>query len=160
MIKKKITGHPKNLILDLDGVFTDGKIYYTKDGKIMKVFGPDDHEAINSIKHLLNIHVVTADSKGFKISEKRIRYDMGLKIDLVDSIDRLNWIKERFRLDETIYMGDGIWDFLVFDKVLYSISTSNALKPTKVKADYVTEYTGGERAVAEAILHIREKFFF
>ena len=56
-------------------------------------------------------------------------------------------------------MGDGIFDHYVMRKVAYGISTSNADKNAIKFSDYVTERKGGERAVAEACLHILERFF-
>jgi 3-deoxy-D-manno-octulosonate 8-phosphate phosphatase (KDO 8-P phosphatase) len=47
----------------------------------------------------------------------------------------------------------------VFDKVGYSIAPNNADSNLKKKADYVTDRAGGDRAVAEACLHILEIFF-
>ena len=35
----------KNFILDVDGVFTDGKFHYTENGKVMKIFGDADNDA-------------------------------------------------------------------------------------------------------------------
>jgi 3-deoxy-D-manno-octulosonate 8-phosphate phosphatase (KDO 8-P phosphatase) len=159
MIRKQNRIKPKNFVLDLDGVFTDGKFYYTSEGKYMKAFGADDHDGLLILSKLLNIHVVTADTKGFEISKKRIQHDMGLKIDIVSATERPSWINQRFNVNETIYMGDGIFDHLVFSEVFYSISPSNALDFTKTKADFVTKNSGGERAVAEACLHILNKFF-
>ena len=56
-------------------------------------------------------------------------------------------------------MGDGIYDPLVFKKVGYSIAPANAFFKTKEMANFVTNARGGEGAVAEACLHILEKFF-
>jgi 3-deoxy-D-manno-octulosonate 8-phosphate phosphatase (KDO 8-P phosphatase) len=158
MFKRTDKTTPRYFVLDLDGVFTDGKFYYSEDGKYMKVFGPDDHDCIKILKQFMIIHVVTADSKGFKISEKRINEDMGLEIDLVSAIDRADWVAQKFDLEKTIYMGDGVLDHLVFDKVFYSIAPSNAMRSTKNKASFVTENSGGNRAVAEACMHILHKF--
>jgi 3-deoxy-D-manno-octulosonate 8-phosphate phosphatase (KDO 8-P phosphatase) len=159
MLKKKERFFPTNFILDLDGVFTDGKFYYTNDGKYMKVFGADDHDCLSALSKLLAINVITADSKGFEISQKRIQQDMGFQIDLVSATERASWISSRFNIDKTIYMGDGVLDYLVFSKVFYAIAPANALQVTKNKADFVTKNSGGERAVAEACLHIVNKFF-
>jgi 3-deoxy-D-manno-octulosonate 8-phosphate phosphatase (KDO 8-P phosphatase) len=159
MIKKINKVTPKYFILDLDGVFTDGKFYYSQDGKYMKVFGADDHDCLNVIKQYLKIHVVSADAKGFEISKRRIQQDMGFNIDLVDASKRVEWLEKNFDLSKTIYMGDGVFDYLVFQKVFYSIAPSNALKSTRNKASFVTNNAGGERAVAEACMHILYKFF-
>ena len=159
MFKKLQRIVPLNFILDLDGVLTDGKFYYSQDGKYMKVFGADDHDCINVLKEFIKIHVVTADSKGYEISKKRISEDMALDIDLVSAKDRVEWMTKRFDLDKTIYMGDGVLDYLVFKEVFYSIAPANALGSTKNKASFVTKNSGGDRAVAEACIHILNKFF-
>ena len=159
MIRKMNRIVPEFFVLDLDGVFTDGKFYYSQDGKYMKVFGADDHDCLNIVKQFMKIHVVTADSKGFEISKKRINEDMGLDIDLVDAANRVEWLAKNFDLSKTIYMGDGVFDYLVFHKVFYSIAPANALSSTKNKASFVTKNAGGERAVAEACMHILNKFY-
>jgi len=56
-------------------------------------------------------------------------------------------------------MGDGIFDHYVFKKIGYSIAPGNANSVAKKYADYVTKRNGGDRAVAEACLHILERFF-
>ena len=40
----------KNFIFDIDGVFTDGSFYYSEEGKIIKMFGDADNDAL-SIAH-------------------------------------------------------------------------------------------------------------
>ncbi len=150
---------PKNFILDVDGVFTDGKFYYTTDGKIMKKFGPEDNDGLSLLKGKLHIHAISGDKNGFAITQKRIADDMKIPLDMVSTFQRIEWIKERFNPSETIYMGDGIYDPLVFKEVGYSIAPANAFYTTKSKADFVTNAKGGEGAVAEACIHILEKFF-
>ena len=86
----------KVLILDVDGVMTDGKFFYDENGKSFKIFGPDDSDALGIIKHLLEVRFVTGDRKGFKISKRRIVDDMGFKLDLVSTLKRLEWIEERY----------------------------------------------------------------
>ena len=159
MVRKLEKIVPLNFVLDLDGVLTDGKFYYSQDGKHMKVFGADDHDCINILKNFMKIHVVTADSKGYEISKRRINVDMALDIDLVSATDRVEWLAKRFDLEKTIYMGDGVFDYLVFQEVFYSIAPANALRSTKDKASFVTKNSGGDRAVAEACIHILHKFF-
>ena len=56
-------------------------------------------------------------------------------------------------------MGDGIFDHYVFKAVGYAIATADADEYAKKTADFVTKRNSGERAVAEACLHILEKFF-
>lgn len=146
------------MILDVDGVLTDGGFYYTIDGKVMKKFGPDDNDALSLLRPHLEILFVTGDKKGFEISRKRIE-DMRFELFLVSTIRRVDWIKERYNLGDVIYMGDGIFDHYVMREVGYSIATCDADEHAKKYADYVTKRAGGRRAVTEACLHIMEKFF-
>lgn len=148
----------KNFLIDVDGCLTTGQFLYSKDGKVLKVFGPDDADALSVLKKYLNIEMISGDKRGFAITKKRMD-DMGFPVSLVSTFERIEWFKERFNLKETIYMGDGIYDALVFDKVGYSIAPANAFYIAKQKADFVTQAKGGEGAVAEACLHIMEKFF-
>ncbi len=149
----------KVFILDTDGVITTGKFFYTAEGKAMKVFGPDDNDALSLLKPYLETRFVTGDKKGYPISKKRISDDMKFQLDLVSTIHRVEWIKERYNLAEVIYMGDGIFDHYVMQRVGYSIAPANADKLTASQANYVTKRSGGDRAVAEACLHILEEFF-
>ena len=149
----------KVFILDTDGVITTGQFFYTAEGKAMKVFGPDDNDALTLLKPYLETRFVTGDKKGYPISKKRISDDMKFKLDLVSTIHRVEWIKKRYNLAEVIYMGDGIFDHYVMQRVGYSIAPANADKLTASQANYVTKRSGGDRAVAEACLHILEEFF-
>ncbi len=149
----------KNFILDVDGVLTNGKYYYTTEGKVMKSFGPDDHDALLLLKPYINICMITGDKKGFNITKKRVVIDMKFPLHEVSTFDRMKWISDNFNPEETIYMGDGIFDVKVFNNVAYSIAPNNAFYKTKEKADFVTYSCGGDSAVAEACIHIMDKFF-
>ena len=156
-MKKKLK--PKNFILDVDGVLTTGQFLYDENGKKFKIFGPDDSDALNILKKYINIVFVSADKRGFKISKKRVKDDMGYPIYLVQSLKRVDWIDKKFNLKQTIYMGDGFYDHLVMKKSFYSISTSDSDINAKKFAKYITKREGGKRAVAEASMHILKKFF-
>ena len=149
----------KHFILDVDGVLTDGRFFYSAEGKIFKVFGPHDSDALNILKDHLYIHMITGDKRGFEITKKRVADDMGFPLDLVSTFERIDWLAQRFNPKETIYMGDGLFDVLVFDKVGYSIAPANAFYVARNRANFVTSHQGGNGAVAEACLHIMEKFF-
>ena len=150
---------PTILILDVDGVLTTGQFLYDRTGKVMKVFGPDDNDALSLLRPYLEIRFVTGDRKGFSITKKRVVDDMNYPLDLVSTIRRAGWIKKRYSLNNVIYMGDGIFDHYVFKQVGYSIATNDADENAIKHADYVTKRSGGNRAVAEACLHILERFF-
>jgi|TARA_B110000196_G_scaffold310578_1_gene313499 3-deoxy-D-manno-octulosonate 8-phosphate phosphatase (KDO 8-P phosphatase) len=150
---------PEMFVLDVDGVLTTGQFLYSKNGKEFKVFGPDDNDGLSLLKPFLKIHFVTQDKKGFAISKKRIVTDMKYPLDLVKTLDRVEWMKKKMSLNKIIYMGDSIFDHLIFSKVGYSIAPANADNLAKKNADFVTKRNSGERAVAEACIHILKKFF-
>ncbi len=147
------------LIFDVDGVLTTGQFLYTATGKFAKVFGPDDHDALTLLRHHIEIRFVTGDSKGFDISTRRIVEDMHFPLDLVSTVKRIHWIKERYNPVKVIYMGDGIFDHYVMQEVGYAIAPANADPNAKRFANFITRRSGGDRAVAEACLHILERFY-
>ena len=149
----------KIFILDVDGVMTTGQFLYTSEGKSLKIFGPDDSDGLLLLKSYIAIHFVTGDRKGFPISQKRIVEDMKYSLDLVSTIRRIDWIREHYDPAQVIYMGDGIFDHYVMREVGYSIAPANADLNAKQHADFITQRSGGDRAVAEACLHILDKFF-
>ena len=101
----------------------------------------------------------TLDVMRNKITKKRIVDDMNYSLNLVSTVRRVEWIKKNFKIDEVIYMGDGIFDHYVMKKVGYSIAPANADINAKRYANFVTKRSGGDRAVAEACIHILKKFF-
>ncbi len=148
----------KAFVIDIDGVMTDGKMYYTAEGKLMKAFGPDDHEALHLLDKKMQVLFTSGDHRGFPISQRRVQ-DIGYEI-VLTSVDgeRKKMIQDKFGLSETIYMGDGIYDAALFQDVGYSICPHDAFYLARQAADYITRSNGGERAVAEACMHILGKF--
>ena len=146
-------------IVDVDGTLTTGEYIYDSKGKKLKVFGPDDSDALRILNNFLKIVFVTGDKKGFPISKRRIVNDMKFQLYFVNSFERIEWIKNRFNNYNVIYMGDGIFDHKVFKKVFYSICPKNSGSYLKTKADYVSNFKGGNRAVADACRHILKNFF-
>ncbi len=149
----------KAFLIDVDGVMTDGKMLYSAEGKVMKVFCADDHDALTLLKPHLDIQFLSADHRGFDITRKRIVDDMGMPLHQVSSAGRLSWIKDRWNPADIIYMGDGIFDHYVFKHIGYAIAPADADAYTLGCAHYVTKRRGGDRAVAEAALHILGRFF-
>jgi 3-deoxy-D-manno-octulosonate 8-phosphate phosphatase (KDO 8-P phosphatase) len=149
----------KAFILDVDGVMTTGQFLYNADGKAYKIFGPDDSDGLKLLDPHIDILFVSADKRGFEISKKRITDDMGYSLELVSSFERLEWIKSRYDASDVIYMGDGFFDHKIMINVGYSIAPKNADFNAQKNAKFVTARKGGDRAVAEACVHILKTFF-
>ncbi len=150
---------PKYFLLDVDGVMTSGNFIYSRKGKIYKEFGPDDSDALNVLKKFIKIQFITSDKKGFSISKKRIHKDMGFNINLIPTFQRVKWAEKNLDLNNTIFMGDGIFDYMLMKKTYYSICTKNCSSIAKKYANFQTRNEGGNRAVAEACIYILKKFF-
>lgn len=139
------------LIVDVDGVLTDGTFWYTEEGKVAKRFGPDDNEALGLLRKYMDIVIVSGDKRGWDITKSRID-DMGFQLQYVPGgRKRLDWIKERYDPAKVIYIGDGLKDWIVFEGVEFAICTADALEMTQDAADCVLFNDGGHRAVAEAV---------
>lgn len=149
---------PSYFILDVDGVLTDGKFIYSKEGKLYKVFGPHDHDGIKMIQKKIKIIFVTADSSGFDISKKRLVDDMKQTLLLVKEKDRLTYLVKNFDLKHSIYMGDGYFDAPILKYCFYGIAPANAREEAKQNADFITPSSGGNGAVLDACIKIKELF--
>ena len=152
-----------NFVLDVDGVITDGGLYYTAYGKSFKKFGQYDTDILNRLKKLtgLNIEFVTSDlnTDGLKINKIRCD-DMGFVCHVHPiSYNRFDWLKERYDINKLIYMGDSLSDYVALKMSYYSIAPNNALDIVKDVVDYVTPYDGGNGAVADACIRIYKLFF-
>ena len=146
----------KNFITDVDGVLTDGSFYYNETGKVLKKFGAHDSDGFKIIKSLnLNPCVISADKRGFGITEKRLS-DMHVPIHLVSEDERFNWVSQRFNLNETVFVGDGYHDRLLLSKCALSFSPQNSPQIVKDSAKIVTTSRGGEGVIFEIALHLQD----
>src|SRR5210317_537942 len=104
---------PKKLIIDVDGVITDGSSYYSADGKVLKKFGPHDKDGLKILKPLIKTIFITADKNGFKISQKRIK-DWGFCLYLVSEENREDFICKQNNSKQIIFIADGYHDAKLF----------------------------------------------
>ena len=144
-----------NLIIDIDGVMTDGGFYYDSKGKILKRFGAHDSDGIKLVKPFFNIMFISADMRGFLISKKRI-LDMGFELYHVKEEDRLSFVKKH-GFENCIFIADGHFDVEVLKKVKIGIATKNATDKAKKNANYITKSIGGNGAVYEACIYLIKK---
>ena len=149
---------PKILIIDVDGVMTTGQFLYSEKGKQYKIFGPHDTDGLNIIKKYIKILFVSADTKGFKISVKRIQDDLGYKIKYIHHEKRYEFIK-KFGFENVIYIGDGYHDAKILKDVAFGIAPKNARIEARKAATYITPSNSGEGAILDAAIIINKKFF-
>jgi 3-deoxy-D-manno-octulosonate 8-phosphate phosphatase (KDO 8-P phosphatase) len=140
----------KNVVFDVDGVFTDGSFYYSTQGKILKRFGSHDGQAINICRASFNLQLISADKKGFSISKLRADH-LGVPITLVPEDSRSNWIADHFTKDETALVVDSFTDIPSLVNVAISFAPSNAHPELLRRVGKVLNASGGNGAVAEAL---------
>lgn len=138
------------IVLDVDGVLTDGSFWYARDGKYFKRFGSHDAHAIKICLNFFEIVLITADEKGYEISNLRAT-DMGLQCHLVKEIDRANWLFENCQRESTAFVADSFTDIPSLDFVMRTFAPANAHPALKARVDSVLLLRGGDGAVSEAL---------
>jgi 3-deoxy-D-manno-octulosonate 8-phosphate phosphatase (KDO 8-P phosphatase) len=139
-----------NVIFDVDGVLTDGTFFYSVEGKILKRFGSHDAQAIRICKDFFNIHLISADQKGFEISKLRAKH-LELPITLVSEKLRSEWIKKNFIRDETALVVDSFTDIPSLENVIKSFAPSNAHPELLNRVSNKLISSGGGGVVAEVL---------
>jgi 3-deoxy-D-manno-octulosonate 8-phosphate phosphatase (KDO 8-P phosphatase) len=142
----------KMLILDVDGVMTDGGIIMDKDGCEMKQFNVrDGHGLVMIQRYGLKVAILTGRTS--PVVERRAR---DLKIEEVyqgalNKKEVLTQIlaKNNLTPDAIAYMGDDLVDIPVLKTVGFSATVADALDLVKKTVDYVTKNKGGRGAVRE-----------
>ncbi len=152
-MKKKLN-QIKLLLLDVDGVLTDGKITYTDSGEEIKNFSVKDGLGIRLlIDSGVKVGIITGRSSNalFKRCE-----NLGINKNMV-----FHGIKDKVKALETIFnntgisyenmafVGDDLPDIPVMKKVGVSFAVANASLDLIKMADYTTANKGGDGAVRE-----------
>lgn len=150
----------KLLLIDVDGVLTDGGMYYTNKGDTMKKFQTIDGMGVTLLrKNKIPTIIVTKE----KTAIVR-RWASKMKVKTYDGIRNKELIIDRickeFKVSdiEMAYIGDDINDLELMKRVGFSATPKNGIKEAKKIADYVCKLKGGEgavREVADLILTIK-----
>jgi len=142
----------KFLLLDVDGVLTDGKIIIDEYGKEIKHFNVLDGMGIKLLQKI-GVEVGIVSSRTSLVVEHRAK-ELGIKILIQGELEKLkayeNLLKEKNLKDEEVaYIGDDWVDLPILRKVGLAIGVPNAWYPVNKYVDYVTKHPGGEGAVRE-----------
>ena len=137
---------------DIDGVWTDSKMYVTPDGEWMKAFSTYDGMATSMLqgKGIIvailtgeNSDVVLARAKKLKIEE--------VYVDEHEKLKRMNYLTKKYEIsmDEVAFIGDDVNDLEVLAAVGLSAMAGNSPILNKFSPDYVTIRHGGNGAFRE-----------
>jgi len=148
----------KLVLTDVDGVLTDGGMYYSKDGEMLKKFNTRDGMAVELLI-MANIKTIFITREKSKIVKKRAKKvnvaDLYLGIQKKELI--LLKICKKFNVNknEIIYIGDDINDLKIMKMVGFSACPNDANKDIVKISNYKCNARGGEgvlREIADIIL--------
>lgn len=148
---------PKLILTDIDGVWTDGGMYYDQTGNEWKKFNTSDSAGILFCKKV-NIPVGIITGEDTEIVKKRSEK---LKIDFLyqgisNKVEVAKEICKKLNIDisEVAYIGDDIGDIELLKIVGFSSAPCNAPEYIKEIVDFVTTKKGGEGAYREFVEEI------
>jgi 3-deoxy-D-manno-octulosonate 8-phosphate phosphatase (KDO 8-P phosphatase) len=144
----------KLLLLDVDGVMTDGGIYYAESGEELKKFNSQDGYGIVQLQRRgVKIGILTG--RFSRTVEKRA-HELGISEvyqNMENKAEAYSAIKARLEMSdrEVAYIGDDEPDLPVLKLAGFSAAPANAIPAVRKAVDYVCTRAGGNGAVREVI---------
>lgn len=151
---KQIVKNIKLLVLDVDGVLTDGSLYYSEKGEHIKRFHVRDGQGIKLAQSYgIEVALISARQCGIVINRFS---ELGVKYIYQHCYDKGKKIKElcaelNIAINHTAYMGDDILDVPVLEIVGLPVCPKDAHPSAMSKAKLITEAKGGNGCVREVI---------
>lgn len=148
----------KLLATDVDGVLTDGGMYYAADGQVMKRFNAKDGQGLALLRDSgVRIAFITADSSEICRSRAEKLRVHEVCIGVADKACSLREIMQREGIskDEAVYVGDDLPDLCMQPLVGLFAAPADAAAEVLAAADFVTRAPGGHGAMREICDAIR-----
>jgi len=140
------------LILDVDGVLTDGRVLFGPNGEQSVFFNIQDGQGLVSLqKNGLPVAIIS----GRHITAVKHRLtDLGIKsihLGIDDKLEVFESLLREYQLnaDQVAYVGDDTQDIAVMQQVGFAIAVSNAVPTVKQMSHWQTSARGGHGAVRE-----------
>jgi 3-deoxy-D-manno-octulosonate 8-phosphate phosphatase (KDO 8-P phosphatase) len=142
----------KLLLMDCDGVLTDGRLELLENGDEQKTFHARDGQGISLFHHAgLKTGIIsgrTSRAVERRAQDLKMAYVRQYAKDKVKALEEI--IAEAdVTLDECAYIGDDLGDVPVMNRVELAVAVADAVAETKHAAHYITEFKGGHGAVRE-----------
>ena len=151
--KKKLS-RIKLLLLDVDGVMTDGKVFWINGSGWTRTFCVKDGYGIRTLmKAGVEVGMITggnaqdARERAKLLGIERAYYGSEDKLTIYDQILKETGLKD----EDVAFMGDELFDIPVLKRVGFAATVSDAPKEVKKEVDYITKTLGGSGAVREVI---------
>ena len=145
---------PKLILTDIDGVWTDGGMYYDGSNAELKKFNTYDSAGVLFAHHLgIPVGIITGeDTNIVKRRADKLKVDfcfLGAK-DKVQIVEQL-CSELSISLNDVAYIGDDVNDLRLLGKVGFSGAPSSSPEYVKKEASIVTKHGGGEGAFREFV---------
>ncbi|MEI8176478.1 MAG: HAD-IIIA family hydrolase [Candidatus Omnitrophota bacterium] len=142
----------KLLVLDADGVMTDGKIYYGNYGDEIKAFDVKDGFGVVLLRRA-GIETVVITAKKSRVVKLRAR-DCGIRLVYENASDKLKVFKKllrKFRIsaEEACFVGDDLIDLPVLRQAGLAATVPQGVEEVKKVCSYMTKALPGSGAVRE-----------
>jgi len=152
------------LALDVDGVLSDGRLFFAEDGQELKTFDTQDGHGIKMLQSA-GIEVAIITGRTTQLVQRRAA-NLKIRHLLQGREDKLVALKELtselgYDLDEVAYVGDDWPDLPAILASGLGIAVANAHSELRTRADHVTTLTGGRGAVREVcdlLLHAQDRY--
>lgn len=144
----------KLLLMDCDGVLTDGRLYFDKNGEALKIFNTRDGQGIG-VWHRAGFRSGIISGRQSAMVDLR-GAQLGMEFIWQGRNDKLSAFNEILSAadvspEETAFIGDDTPDVAVMLSVGFSVAVGDAEDAVKDAAHYVTKRLGGRGAVREVI---------
>lgn len=142
----------KLLLLDVDGVLTNGQIYLLPDGSEIKVFNSQDGHGIKCVQRQ-GIVVAIISGRNSSACAKRMQ-ELGVThvfLGIHEKLPIFEKLLNELQLTkmQCAYVGDDVPDLPIMEQVGLKIAVKNAVASVKTIADWETNLKGGKGAVRE-----------
>ena len=142
---------------DVDGVLTDGSLYYGPDGECLKRFNARDGLGVRLLQKA-GIQVAILSGRDCPALRKRIK-DLGITEAVLGRLDKRTALVEIMKrcgvtAEEVVFIGDDVPDMEVFEFCGVSVTVEDAPEFVKERADLVLEKYGGNGAFREVVSYI------
>lgn len=150
--REKLQQRIDYLVLDVDGVFTDGRVAYNKSGEDFKVFDMRDGMGLEILRQN-NVKVIVLTSEDSELVAQRMR-----KLQIEDTFlsvkDKYSFLQNYMQMrgitkGALAYVGDDVNDMANMCSVGWSFAPGNAVDVIKQNADFLLNNTSGAGAIRE-----------
>lgn len=142
----------KMFITDVDGVLTDGGMYYSDSGEEMKRFNTTDGMGMERLRSIgVKIAIITKENSTIASARaKKLNID-DVFIGIEDKLPVVKKLVKKYgiKMEEVCYIGDDLNDIETLKNVGFPVAVSNGAPEVKALASYITKKSGGQGGVRE-----------